>query len=217
MEVYALLVSIVSLLVSSLIAYVAYFKPASIDMIVGKVISFYPLPEQVGTEVHWGGVAFHVPITFHNWSTKGGAIEEVRIILEHKGNPSQNYDMTWCTFTQMHTEELRWVHKSVAQPIAVPGKGAVSEVVLFAWKKSAGQSLIIESGEYVLRVLAYQTGDRKPALKYENNFIVSNEIAKYHAGFLAKRQPYSIEVPLGESSRGNTVISREQARELYNI
>ncbi len=217
MEVYALLVSVISLMVSCVVVYLAYLKPADIEMIVGKVISFYPLPEQTGKGIEWGGVAFYIPLTFHNTSSKGAVVEEVRIILEHKGLPNTNFDMSWFAFTQMHPEELRWVNKSVAQPIAVSGKQAVNEVVLFAWRKQSGQVLSIEPGEYEIKVLAWVVGDTKPSLKFSSSFIVSQEMSATHKEFMAKKHPMTVDVPLGESARLNTVISRAQVKELYRV
>ena len=214
---YALIVSVISLSTSGLVVYISYFKPAKLEMIVGKSVSFYPLPERVADGFEWGGLAFQIPITFQNWSPKGGTIEEVRIVLEYKNAPNTNFDMAWCTFTHLHSDEFRWVNKSVAQPIAVSGKSAISEMILFAWKKNAGYELKMEAGEYVIKILAWETGDEKPSLKFEDTFIISKEVAKSHANFMAKKLPMTVDIPLGESSRTNTVISRAQVKELYQL
>lgn len=217
MDVYALILSSISILISGLVAYYAYFRPANIEILVGKVISLYPLPEISGEEILWGGVAIQIPITFHNWSAKGGAVEEVRVILEHTDSPNTNYDMTWSRFTKIHQDDYRWANKSVAQPIAVPAKASVNEVILFAWKKSAGQPLKIETGKYEIKILTWLAGDKKPSLNFTSSFIVSNEIESQFASYMDSKMAMTIDIALGESSRLNTVISRDQVNSLYNI
>jgi hypothetical protein len=216
-EFVALIISISSLVLSSFVAYSTHFRSAKLKMLVGKEISFFAAPEYVDQTINWGSTGFYIPVTFHNSGPNGGAIEEVRIVLEHKGTPSNNYDMTWNSFVQLHPEkDLQWKQKSVAHPFVVSAKSAVSEVVLFVWEKHTNNALEILAGEYELKVFAWVARkSTKPKLTFTSNFRVSSEIAERYQHYMNKQSAQLISLPLGDSSRSNTIISRAQVKDLY--
>ncbi len=217
MDIYAIVISLCSLCLSGAVAYFVYFRKASIKMMVGKTLSFYPLPEANDQGFQWGGVGFYLPITFYNSAPQGGVIHEVRIILERKGSASENYDMAWYSFTQLHKERMQWVNKSMAHPFVVSGNNAASENILFAWRVGAGKELNIVEGEYELKILAWTSKDGAPALSYVDSFVVSSEAAKQYDRCVSNNKPLTVDVYLRESFRQNTVISKAQVKELYKI
>ena len=213
----AIIVSTITLCLSAAVAYMAYFRRAKLDMLVGNTLTFYPLPEHVNGKILWGGVSFYIPITFHNWSPSGGAIQEVRVIIEKCDNPSINYDMAWSAFSGMHETELRWINKGVAQPIALNGKSSDAKVVQFNWSRQSGEVLNIETGEYRIRIIGSRPKDKYPTLKYGNTFVLTKEIVEQYKLYIKKNEPRTVEVSLGESSRPNTVLSRKQVESLYKV
>ena len=213
----AIIISIITLCLSIIVAYVAYFRPPKIEMLVGNKLTFYPLPELINGTTKWGGISFYIPITFHNWSPSGGSVQEVRAIIEKLDNPSVNYDIAWSTFSGMHETELQWVNKGVAQPIALNGKCSDSKVIQFNWSSLSGEVLNIEAGEYRLRILGSKPKDKTPSLKYENTFVLTKEVVKQHEIYKNKNEPRTVEVTLGESSRLNTVLSRKQIKDIYKV
>ena len=213
----AITISTITLCLSIAVAYMAYFRNAKLEMLVGNKLTFYPLPENVNGKMLWGGISFYIPITFHNWSPSGGSIQEVRAIIEKIDNSSVNYDIAWTSFAGMHETELKWINKGVAQPIALNGKASDAKVVQFNWLRQSGEALNIEAGEYRIRILGSKPKDKYPSLKYENTFVLTKQIVAQHELYIKQNKPLTVEVPLGESSRLNTVMSRKQVESLYKI
>jgi hypothetical protein len=88
---------------------------------------------------------------------------------------------------------------------------------MFAWRVQSENKLKIESGEYSIKIVAWKSGDKKPSLKFVSSFNVSQEEADQHTVFNKQKIAMTISIPIGESSRVNTLMSRQQVQELYRI
>jgi hypothetical protein len=194
----------VSLLATITATYLSYFRPARIEMLVGRHIEMYPAPMQTVSGLVWGSVGFYLPITFHNWSARGGVVLEVELALIP---PSGGvYNMSWMEFMMFHSSERRLVTKGIAQPIALGGKSSLREVVLFAWSQG---EFPVESGEYRLVVSGYTRDSRKPQLVYKNRFLISADQVRDYKKALAEEMSLTMSLQIGSTSPKNELLTLE--------
>ena len=213
----AVFVSSLAFILSLYIAYHSYFKPPKIEMLVSNKLAFYPLPEVVDGKVIWGGLGFYLPITFHNWSPRGAAIQEVRIVIEPMNDPENCYDMCWYTFNGLHETEHRWTTKGYAQPIAINGKSSAHECILFAWRADTKQKISLQQGEYIVHILGSTPDDKTPSLKHSTSFYLTEQMLQVHERYKKKQIPLTVDVPLGKNTRLNTITSKNDIKNTYGI
>jgi len=215
LELAAIIISVISLLVSGYVAYEAYLKGPKPEMIVGTNFYFYPAPLIRQDGLIWGGIGFYIPITFYNWSPKGGSIIEVRIALRRKDNPSEVYNMTWSEFSKMLEDERRWGQEGTAQPIALQGRSSESKVIQFAWLPSAEKKINLKSGRYKMTIYAWTKRQEKPNLKESFEFkIKEDHVERFEKGE-ENQFPLTIELSLRENSRANSLLTESELKQLY--
>jgi len=209
-----MIISIISLLVSLIIAYLVYLRPANPKMLVNTLLSFYPMPGNPNPSA----VGFYLPITFYNWSPTGGSILEVRMIVSHTDNPSQNFDMMWLDFNdtiELEDGRPKWELTGKAQPIAIPGRSSISKTIRFGWFFYGNSPMNIREGRYRVIVLAWTHTKKKPNLKEEFFFTITNEQMLVYQQHITNQTPLTIEVFLRENSRSNNIFTDEQVKQLY--
>lgn len=172
-----------------------------------------------GDDLNWGGVGFYLPITFHNRGPRGCSILELRMLIKPKSNPTRCFDISWTEFSEIstHEETLQriWNTKSIAQPISIEGKSSISKTVLFAWDPQTTENLEIQSGQYEITLLAWTDETAEADLRKNMSFrIDDNQVSEFRK-YAEEDLPLTIEIPLGESRRDNSVITKEEAHQLY--
>jgi hypothetical protein len=210
-------ISIVSLVVTLVTAYVSNFERSKPSVLVASQISIYNLPFQAPEGIIWGGTGVLIPMTFFNWSPNGGSIVECRITIAKTGNSNQIFDMRWGEFSEMLQTERRMGYAGFAQPIALPPKSSITKTILFAWYFSNDKNLTIDQGQYALNVLAWTTSSPKPNIRQSFGFSISDEMAQAFAFFLKNQNPSTIDVSIREISRSNSVLTNIQAKQIYDL
>lgn len=218
---FALIMSFLSFVLSGWIAYRAHLGSAKPGIAIGRSLEFYPLPRLTPSEPEWGGVGFYVPMTFYNRGARACSIREVRMIIQLKEYPTRCFDIAWTEFAKVSTypETLQrfFETKSKAHPIALDGHSSTSETVQFAWDPRTNDDMDLSSGQYEFTLLVWTDDGDQPIIRETFPFRISGEKEAEFKKNIENRMPLTIDVPIGESRRNNSVLTREQANQLYGF
>lgn len=133
-------ISTLSLLISLSVAYLAYFQSAKPKVLVGSNLIIFNSFVNTISGMIWGGITFVLPVTFYNWSPKGGSIYQVRLVIGQENNPQEYFDLAWTSFTKF-IDGLTWEDEDIAQPIAIAGRDSVSKFIRFDWSPLTKEKL----------------------------------------------------------------------------
>ncbi|RCJ16848.1 hypothetical protein A6S26_32355 [Nostoc sp. ATCC 43529] len=212
---FSIIIAVISLALSFIVAYFAYLSPSKPRMLVSRYMIFFHNYWTTSSGDKWGGISFYLPITFYNWSPKGGSIFEVRLIIGRQDDPTKYFDISWAYFVQILQEQSRWENENVAQPIAISGQSSVSKVIRFDWSPNMGEKIDIEPGQYKLLVLAWTRDTAKPNLRDSISFVITREQSEQYQKYVEHNNNGVIEVPLGETNRSNNVLTVKQIDRFY--
>lgn len=205
MEAIAVLVGATGLALSIVLAYLSHFRAANIEIVPAPRLQFYPAPSLTPDGLKWGGFGFYLPIAFHNWRSRGGAVLEVRLVLRSSSR-SVAYEMSWSEFAVMHASERRWVTKSVAHPLAVEGQTSVSEIVQFVWPPENEPFEVIE-GSYEVYVLAWLKRTQEPQFIFRAEAQMTREHVASYQKCKEQKLPLTMEIALSEDRSPTRLIS----------
>lgn len=206
-DLFAVIISSVSLIVSAITLHLSYFKPANIKMIASRAItianSYIDTTDSTNpTRVtrKWGGVSFILPFTFSNWSSKGGTIYKMRLVITTPtGNT--NYDILWSSFIQFTDGGANWESVSVAYPFSIQSKSSVTKFIRFDWSPDKSDKIDIQQGQYSLSFYTWTNDKPKPNLQEKTTFILLQEQADDYAQSEPLNTVIPLEVLLGDESR----------------
>lgn len=200
---------------SLVLGYLSHFRPPRIEMLSGGRLKFYPAPSRGPEGLVWGGVGFYLPITFHNWSTRGGVVHQVRLIVQPVTDPTRSYDMKWAEFAELE-DERRWVSKRLAQPLPIDGQTSRTEIVQFQWMPGS-EDFLVEASDYSLTILGWSRPGGKPNLVSKATMTISPEQAAGYHRCLREQNPLTLEAPLGEDRQWQRVESQDEANRRYGL
>ncbi len=212
-----IVVSLLSLAVSSVVAYTSSFKQANIQLCFGRNIILFPVTKIDATtsSVTIAGVGFNLPITFYNWSPQGGTIQRIRLVVS-KQNHGDFYDMTWTTFVKIGSAG-NFEDDNLAQPIAVKGLSSINQVIRFDWITELGGKIFdLQAGNYELRIYGWTKNTEKPSLKYKNSFTLKEEDYRTFKDSVSANLSRAIWVSLDENEKPNQLVSRNTIDRLYS-
>ena len=211
----AIIVSILSLAISSVVGYTSSLRLANIKLCFGRNIILFPVPKTHVTtsSVTMAGVGFNLPITFYNWSPQGGTIQRIRLAVA-KENDDDFYDMAWTTFVKIGTDGFE--PDNLAQPIAVKGLSSVNKVIRFDWiTELGGRQFEVKHGNYELRIYGWTKNTQKHSLKYTTSFTIKDEDCLNFRESVATNLGRSIWIPLNENEKPNRFLSRNDLDRFY--
>jgi len=212
----AIIVSILSLAISSVVGYTSSLRLANIKLCFGRNIILFPIPKTHVTtsSVTMAGVGFNLPITFYNWSPQGGTIQRIRLAIA-KENDDDFYDMAWTTFVKIIPAGFE--DDSLAQPIAVKGLSSVNKVIRFDWSAElGGRQFEVKPGNYELRIYGWTRNTQKHSLKYTTSFTIKDEDYLNFKHIVAANLTSSIWIPLNENEKPNRFLSRNDIDRFYS-
>jgi hypothetical protein len=212
-----IVISLLSLAVSSVVAYTSSFKQANIQLCFGRNIILFPVTKiNVTTSgITIAGVGFNLPITFYNWSPQGGTIQRIRLVVS-KQNHNDFYDMTWTTFVKIGSAG-NFEDDNLAQPIAVKGLSSINQVIRFDWINELGGNIFdLKAGNYELRIYGWTKNTEKPNLRYKNSFSLKEEDYRIFKDSVAANLSRAIWVSLDENEKPNQLVSRNTIDRLYS-
>lgn len=200
-------ISTFSLIVSLSVAYLAYFQSAKPKLLVGSnLIVFNSFVNTISGMV-WGGITFVLPVTFYNWSPRGGSIYQVRLVIGQENNPQEYFDLAWTSFTKF-IDGLTWEDEDVAQPIAVPGKDSVSKFIRFDWSPLTKEKLHLKQGQYELILFVWLSNSDKPEICEKFSFSLTEEIYQEFQKTVANDESLGIWISIDNSRRINNVMTK---------
>ncbi len=214
-EYIALIISSISLFISFLVTYFSYFKAANIKIYTGGRLLFYPAPYTTVNGLVWGGFGFYLPITFHNSSTRGGTVFEVRLLIQPVFN-SLTYDMSWTDFASMHPTERRFVTKSIAQPLVVGGQESASEIIQFTWTPFA-RPFSVEEGDYDVKILIWTKQTKHPQITFSTRTKITKEHVDDYQKCQEQKLPLTMELLLGEVYPSNDLTNQVETNKRYKF
>ena len=210
----SIVLSIVSLILSLSVAYFAYFRAAKPKILVGSNIILFNSFVNTVSGVMWGGITFVLPITFYNWSPRGGHIYQVRLVVGREQEPQAYFDIEWSNFIKF-VDGIKWEDEDVAQPIAISGKESVSKFVRFNWSPKTGEKLKIVNGRYELMLLAWTGKSEKPDIHEKFSFTIEDDILRIFQQTVDNEDSFGIWIPIDDTRRSNRVITRTGMRREY--
>lgn len=214
-QIIFLIISSLSLLVSLSVGYLAYFQAAKPKILIGSNLILFNSATVTPTEEVWGGVTFVLPLTFYNWSPRGGSIQQVRLIIGQKENPKEYFDMAWSNFVKF-IDGITWEDEDVAQPIAISGRSSVTKFVRFDWSPLAGETLQIKSGQYEMVILVWTNGNiEKPNLVQEQSFYITEAVNAEYQTTVSNQMSFGFWIPINDNRRMNSTINRADINKIY--
>lgn len=212
-NVSAILISIASLTLSLVVAYFAYFRVASIKMLVGRNIIFYPSKVRTANGDILGAT-FNIPVTFYNWSPQGGTVYRIRLLIGRQGQ-DEYYDMTCTTFVRMSASG-DFEYDDIAQPIPVDGRSSISKVVRFDWNPEfTGNKFDVQVGKYDLMIFVWTKNENRPHLKYSTSFIVKEQDYEEYKKRISLNDFSSVWFSLEDDERPNTIVTKTRVNDFY--
>ena len=200
---------VLGLLLSLLLAYFGHFRPPKIQILPGDHIQFYPAPSQGLQAVEFlGAVAFYLPLTVHNWSTRGGVLYKVRLVFRHDGEDSRCYDMQWAEFAELSREGREWISARYAQPLPVGGRSSRTEMVQFQWRPDSEQ-LKVKEGYYKVLIFGWTKPRAKPQIVFKTHTSITAQQARNFEAAFRNKKALTIELPLGEDSQMNRAYPKD--------
>lgn len=212
----ATVVSVLSFIVSLTVAYVSTLRRANIKLSLGRNIILFCTPINVssGSGVILG-VGFNLPITFYNWSPKGGTIKKMRMVIGRQ-NTDDSYDMIWTTFVKIGSSG-NFEDENLAQPIPIKGQSSVNKIIRFDWSPDlGGQKFDVQTSNYELRIYAWVRDTEKPDLEYKASFAFKDEHYQKFNNSVAANLSLSIWLSLDENEKPNQLVSKNTIDRLYS-
>jgi hypothetical protein len=214
-EIIFLIISSLSLLVSLTVGYFAYFQAAKPKILIGSNLILFNSATLTPTEEVWGGVTFVLPLTFYNWSPKGGSIQQVRLIIGQKDNPKEYFDMAWSNFVKF-VDGVTWEDEDVAQPIAISGRSSVTKFVRFDWSPLAGEKLHLKPSQYEMTILVWTNSNvEKPNLVEERSFYITEVVYTEYQATVSNQMSFGFWIPIDDNRRINSTINRADINKIY--
>jgi len=211
----ATLVSILSLGISFAVAYTSNLRPANIQLCFGRNLIFFPILIDIPTNSQTiKGVGFNLPVTFYNWSPKGGTIQRIRFVIGRENHDDKFYDMTWTTFVKI-TSVGNFDNDNLAQPIAVKGISSVNKVIRFDWISEESNSFEVKAGKYDIIIYGWTKNTKKPSLKHKASLIIEDKHCTTFNDYVAASISRPIWLSLDENEKPNQLLSRSAIERLY--
>jgi hypothetical protein len=207
------LISSASLILSITVAYFAYFRSATIKLLVGRNIILYPSKVKT-SQGDILGVTFNIPITISNWSPQGGTVYRIRLVVGKQGQ-DEYYDMTWTTFVRISSSG-NFQDDNLAQPIPVEGRSSTNKIIRFDWNPEfTGEKFDVQVGKYELMLFGWTKDQKQPDLKYITSFIFKDKDYEKYEASIASGDFFSIWLSLEDDERPNTVITKTRVNDFY--
>lgn len=213
-----IIVSILSLAVSSVVAYISILRQADIKLCFGRNIIIFPIFINVPTNnVTDAGIGFNLPLTFYNWSPQGGTIERIRLVVGRQNDNNDFYDMTWTTFVKIGSAG-NFEDDNLAQPIPVKGLSSVNKVIRFDWtyEQAGNHKFDVQAGNYELRIYGWTKNTQKPSLKYKTSFTIKDKDYQIYKDSVSASLSRAIWISLDENEKPNQLVSRNTIDRLYS-
>lgn len=200
---------------SIVLAYVGHFRPSRISVLPGGRLQFYPAPARGPQGLVWGGTGFYLPLTFHNWSTRGGVVYTVRLLLQPVAKPEVCYDMKRQEFAELK-EDRRWVSNRLAQPLPVDGQASRTEMVQFQWPHG-GTLFFPEAGNWTVLILVWTRPGSRPQIVYKTSMTIPDIKSQGYIHCLQNEQALTFEVPLGDEGEWHHLSHQGESRRRYRL
>lgn len=211
----ATVVSMLGLGISLVVAYTSNLRPANIQLCFGRHLIFFPILIDIPTNSQTiKGVGFNLPLTFYNWSPKGGTIQRIRLVIGRQNHDDKFYDMTWTTFVKI-TDVGDFVNDNLAQPIAVKGISSINKVIRFDWISEGSNSFEVQAGKYDLTIYGWTKNTKKPSLKHKSSLSIKDEHCQTFKDYVASSISRPIWLSLDENEQPNQVLLRSGIERLY--
>lgn len=162
----------------------------------------------------WGGTTFVLPVTFYNWSPRGGSIYQVRLVIGQENNPQEYFDLAWTSFTRF-IDGLTWEDEDVAQPIAIAGKDSVSKFIRFDWSPLTKEKLNLKQGQYELILYVWLSNSDKPEICEKFSFSFTEETYQEFQKTVANDDSLGIWISIDNSRRINNVMTKSGIEREY--
>ncbi|NEQ47790.1 MAG: hypothetical protein F6K00_31385 [Leptolyngbya sp. SIOISBB] len=219
-EIIPIIVSSISLLISLYIFFATYLRPARIKISIGNSLLVFSSRLGGASDPKLIGISFYLPITFLNWSHRGGEINQVRMVLGRPNNSINYSDMIWANFSQVTGDgnNLKVEIQGVAQPLAVPEKSSVSKMIRFNWSPYMNPKLEVQPGQYELMIFGWTEKVEKegePNLYAKTSFLIDEEIHDEYQRCIREDLNTPILIALGDSRLPNVSLTRKGVKKTF--
>ncbi|SIN91641.1 hypothetical protein [Halodesulfovibrio marinisediminis] len=142
-----LFIAVVGLLLSCWNFYFNQLRPPTLSISLGS-------KAVLGTNPN--GTSIFIPTTFTNEANKPGKITDAHLLVTQSGADHEGHLIRWDSFRKLNnsTPGTTWVQESLAYPLSVMGKSAISKTIQFDW--TIDNSIFTQAGVYQLEIFATQ-------------------------------------------------------------
>ena len=207
MDVIPTLFSSVSILVSLYTFYVTQLRRAKLEIVAGPKVTVYYRPESE--------FCIYVPLSFLNSSYQSGVIHHVDLTVIKPGN-KREYQMEWAAFARYNAEINRWLLEEVAHAVVVPGRSSIHKLAWFSWRPPDKASLILEAGEYELKVDIWTGAKPELTITSKHQLAVPAEIVQELEGYITRKEAITVNLRLDSTSEENRLLGQVEKNELLS-
>jgi len=186
----AIIISILSLVVSIIALYLTQLTPPKIQCNIGPVVTTFI--ERPRDGLNSFSTFIFIPTTFINLGSRNGSIFRAAITIHKKGTTYQQFFIQWRDFCSFHKEVGMWGSDEKAHQLSLAGKSTIAKWISFVWDSEP--EFVFDEGVYVINFYYW---DRKKG----NPRKISHEI------IIDKNVLSSLEkVRLGESKQLTQIV-----------
>jgi hypothetical protein len=204
----ALIISILSLIISFFTLYISHLRNPSIEVHVGPEIRIYHADYDYGFST-----GIYLPVAFLNKGAKIGAIIKTAISLRREDLPDQTFFMQWREFSKLDSEKSKWINEEVAHPLTLPPKSAVDKIIWYMWYAKSKPQLELVEASYVLTFYFWDKIGHEPK-KSEHRFSISKEVATQFVEFRKTRIKHTIDILLDKELEINRLLTLHEKEKL---
>lgn len=207
----ALVISLISLLVSAGTLYLVHFRKPSLSCLVGPEIKVYYTDYEFGSSL-----GLIVPITFINSAARTGSIINVAVSILRADTPQQQFLMLWREFHKLDIEKNQWIYSESAHAIAIPGNSAVNKMIWFLWGSDSHPKLVLTKGAYKLRVHFWKSKRTNPTTT-EHDFVIGDAEYDSLEQYRRNKQNSTIGIWLDKELEQNRSMTVDEAKRLLGV
>jgi hypothetical protein len=185
MEAAALVVSLVSLGIAGLTAYVSHFQRARLSISYGSYVKVYYTSN--------GSLSFYIPIVAINRGVRLGTVSSISISYRDVDRPSLEFIFPWRGFSEFDPDSGSWRFRDIASPVAVAGGSSIAKYVWFSWPDEIDEKPAIGPGLHRIDLTANLAG-RSPTIRSSLSFKMTDVDAQTLSKARADRNSTTVEI-----------------------
>lgn len=172
MEIGALIVALLSFVISAVALYLSFFRRPNLSAHIGPyMVAIYDNK----------GLAITIPTTISNQANQIGVVRRCSLTIAREDARQQNFYMVWDSFRRITDDGATWIQEGVAHAIPVLGRSTKTHNIQYVWEYTSRPELAMIEGTYHLRFDFWSERSRPFASVAHELRISSEEVRRLNA------------------------------------